>query len=122
MRRTSEDRMTLAGIKIFPRIGITPDERSAPQECHADLSLWSSFEAAAAADDLDQSIDYCRVLSAVQKVAESREYNLLETLAYEIARTISQSFPIDRVRVRLRKRPSVLMQELDFVEVEVEES
>jgi 7,8-dihydroneopterin aldolase/epimerase/oxygenase len=122
VRRTSEDRMTIAGIKLYPRIGVTAEERSVPQECQADLTLWDNFEAAAAADALDQSIDYCQILSAVQKVAEVHEYILLETLAYRIVRSVLQSFPVDRVRIKLRKRPSSLLKDLDFVEVEVEES
>jgi 7,8-dihydroneopterin aldolase/epimerase/oxygenase len=120
-RRMSEDRITIAGIKISTRIGVTPEERKAPQECQADLTLWGSFEAAAASDALDQSIDYCQVLSTVQAVAAEREYNLLETLAYGIVRTVLQSFPIDRVQVKLRKRPAGLKNDIDFVEVQVEE-
>jgi 7,8-dihydroneopterin aldolase/epimerase/oxygenase len=121
VRRMSEDRMTLAGVKIYPHIGVTSEERSKPQECHLDLTLWGSFEAAAATDALDQSIDYCQVLSAVQKTAECREYCLLETLAYAIVRGVLQSFPIDRARVKLRKRPTSLLKEIDYIEVEVEE-
>jgi 7,8-dihydroneopterin aldolase/epimerase/oxygenase len=114
--------MTLAGIKLYPCIGITAEERSAPQECQADLTLWGNFEAAAATDTLDRSIDYCQILSQVQKVAEAHEYSLLETLAYGIVRSVLQSFPVARVRVKLRKRPLSLLKDLDFVEVEVEES
>jgi 7,8-dihydroneopterin aldolase/epimerase/oxygenase len=120
VQQISEDRMTLAGIKIYPRIGVTPEERSVPQECQADLILWGSFEAAAATDALDQSIDYCQILSAVQKIAEVREYNLLETLAYGIVQNILQNFPVAHVRVKLRKQPASLLNFLDFVEVEVE--
>jgi 7,8-dihydroneopterin aldolase/epimerase/oxygenase len=114
--------MTLAGIRLYPRIGIAAEERSVSQECQADLTLWGNFEAAAANDTLDRSIDYCQILSMVQKVAEAHEYNLLETLAYGIVRSVLQSFPVARVRVKLRKRPSSLLKDLDFVEVEVEES
>jgi 7,8-dihydroneopterin aldolase/epimerase/oxygenase len=122
VRQIFEDRMTLAGIKIFPHIGVTPEERRTPQECQADLTLWGSFEAAAATDALDQSIDYCQILSEVRKTVEVREYNLLETLAYAIMHTVSRRFPVARVRVKLRKRPAILLQDLDFIEVEVEES
>ena len=118
----AEDRMTLAGVKIYPRIGITPEERSAPQECSADLTLWGNFEAAAIADDLNLSVDYCAVLSITKKIAEERDYNLLETLAYSIVRAVLRNFPVARVRVRVRKRPGSLSGDLDHVEVEVEET
>ncbi len=122
MRKTREDRMTLAGIKLYPRIGITQEERNTPQECRADLTLWGSLEAAAATDSLDRSIDYCQVLSAVQHTAGIREYSLLETLAYGIVRNVLQSFPVSRARIKLRKSPASLLKKIDFIEVEVEES
>ena len=117
-----QDRITLAGIRIFPRIGTTPEERSSPQECQADLILWGDFEAAATTDSLDRSVDYARVLMTVQQIAAAQEYNLVETLAYRIARKVLQSYPVSRACVKLRKRPASLREQIDFVEVEVEES
>jgi dihydroneopterin aldolase len=122
VRRTADDKMTLSGVKIHPRIGVSAEERSAPQECSLDLTVWCSFEAAASTDVLDQSIDYCRILSLVRQIAEEREYRLLETLAYSVVRAVLQDFPIMRARVRVRKRPDSLMNALDYVEVEVEDS
>ena len=114
--------MTLTGVKLYPRIGVASEERSVPQECSADLTLWGNFEAAASSDDIDRSIDYCEILATMQKIAGSREYCLLETLAYAIVRHVLQAFPIVRARIKVRKRPAVLLKEMDFVEVEVEES
>ncbi len=120
--KTWEDRILLAGIKINPRLGVTVEERSTPQECQADLAIWGDFEAAASTDSLDKSIDYSQVLSAVRQTACACEYSLLETLAYKIVRNVLQSFPVSRARIRLRKRPASMIGEIDFVEVEVEES
>jgi 7,8-dihydroneopterin aldolase/epimerase/oxygenase len=121
-RKSRDDRITLAGVKIHPRIGVTPEERSNPQECEADLTIWGDFEAAAATDSIDKSVDYCRVLDEARTVVEAQEYVLVETLAYRIARTLLQKFPITRINVRIRKRPAVLIDKIDFVEVEVEEA
>ncbi len=116
----SLDKLTLAGVKLRPRIGVSPDEKRFPQPCQADVVLWGDFEAAAAADSLERAINYSRVLATVLETAHARKYNLLETLAYRIARALLEAYPADRVRVRLRKRPASLMAKLDFVEVEVE--
>jgi 7,8-dihydroneopterin aldolase/epimerase/oxygenase len=117
-----QDRITLSGIKLYPRIGTDPGEQDAPQECLADLSVWGDFSAAAATDSLDRSIDYVRILAIVRQAATSREYNLLETLAQGIARAVLQSFPLHRVRIKLRKKPASLADQIDFVEVQWEES
>ncbi len=114
------DRITLAGVKIQPRIGVTPGERRLPQSCWVELSLWGDFEAAAATDNLHNTVDYGKVLQRVLEIAHEREYNLMETLAYRLARQVLQLFPVRRVTVRLRKRPAVLGERLEHVDVEVE--
>ena len=115
------DGLKLAGIKIFPRIGVTPEERAVSQECQADVVISGDWSAAAASDDLAGSIDYCLILEKVREVAASREYVLLETLAFAIMRKVLADFPVESVNVKVRKRPAVLRGLLDFVEVEVEE-
>ncbi len=120
-RNKRDDSITLAGIKIYPRIGVTVQERSSPQECEADLTIWDNFEAAASLDCLDNSIDYSRLLAAVREIASTGEYTLVETLAYRIVRGTLQSFPVSRVRVKIRKRPLSLQDQIDYVEVQVEE-
>jgi dihydroneopterin aldolase len=122
VHKAPQGRITLAGVKLRPHIGISLEERSAPQECQADLTLWGDFEAAAATDALDRSIDYCQVLLKVQETAGEREYQLLETLAYKIVRAVLQDFPVSRVGIRLRKLPSILLDQIEYVEVEIEES
>ena len=116
-----EDRLTLANIRLMPRIGVTEGERRQPQLCFADVTLWGDFEAAAATDGLDRALNYSRIFQCVVETSVSREYNLIETLAYQIARDTLRTFPALRVGVRVRKRPASLSDKLDFIEVEVEE-
>ncbi|PYV19737.1 MAG: dihydroneopterin aldolase [Acidobacteria bacterium] len=120
--REREERITLSGIKLRPRIGVSPGERRLPQPCEADVTLWGDFQAAARADALDQTVDYSAVLARVESTANSREYNLIETLARAIARAVLEAFPVRRVEVRLRKRPASLKARIDFVEVVLEEN
>jgi 7,8-dihydroneopterin aldolase/epimerase/oxygenase len=120
--RPRDDRITLSGVQLMPRIGVSPGERRLPQRCDADITLWGDFEAAGSTDSLDKAIDYSRVLSKVVEIAHSREYSLIETLAYQISREILQCFPARRVSVKVRKRPATLSHALEFIEVEVEQS
>ena len=115
------DRLMLAGVKLRPRIGVTPNERRAPQSCTADIVVWGDFEAAAATDQLTSALDYTRILARVVEVAHMSEYNLVETLAYSVARAVLEAFPVQRVNVKVRKHPAALMEALDHIEVEVEQ-
>jgi 7,8-dihydroneopterin aldolase/epimerase/oxygenase len=121
-RKTALDRITLTGVRLMPRIGTSAEERAVPQLCEADITLWGDFEAAAATDSLDKAIDYSRMLAKAEATAVAGEYNLLEALAYRIARAVLQDCPAHKVGVRIRKRPASLTARIDFVEIEIEES
>lgn len=120
--KSRQDRLALVGVRLRPRLGVTPGERRFPQACTADITIWGDFEAAAATDELAAALDYSRILAKVIEVAHQREYNLLETLAYRLGRAVLESFPAQRVGVRVVKRPATLMDKLDHCEVEVEQS
>jgi dihydroneopterin aldolase len=119
--RPREDRITIAGIKIRPRIGVTPGERRLPQPCQADIVICGDFAVAAASDSLEKAINYSRVLATVLETVNAREYNLLETLAYTIGRAVLKTFPARGVTVRVRKRPMSLVEKIDFIEIEIEQ-
>ena len=121
-RKKTVDRITLSGVRLHPRLGTTAEERREPQLCEADITFWGDFEPAACTDALDKAIDYSQVLTKAEDIAQAGEYNLVETLAYRLARAVLQSFPVQRVGIRLRKRPLSLSGKIDFVEIEIEES
>ena len=119
---TREDRLTIVGVKLKPCIGVTQGERRLPQACEADITVWGNFESAASSDSLDETVDYSKILATVVEVAHAQEYNLLETLAYGIARKVLQSYPVQCVGVKVRKRPMSLAGRIECIEVEVEAS
>jgi len=122
MVKSRQDRLTLVGIRLQPRLGVTPGERRFPQSCVADITVWGDFESAASTDELADALDYSKILAKVVQSAQMREYNLLETLAYRLAREVLEAFPAHRVSVKVRKYPATMTDRLDHVEVEVDES
>jgi 7,8-dihydroneopterin aldolase/epimerase/oxygenase len=59
---------------------------------------------AALSDRLEDTVDYVAVAEVVKEISDSREFHLLEALAAAVADAVRQRFPVDRVRVRVRKR------------------
>jgi 7,8-dihydroneopterin aldolase/epimerase/oxygenase len=115
-------KVLLSGIKIRPNLGVDAAERNVPQDCEADVAVWVNCKTAATTDELNRGLDYRLILKKVLEIAESREYSLLETLAYLITVGILHAFPVAKVSVKVRKRPAALAGLLGYVEVEVEES
>jgi len=114
--------ITLAGVKLLPRIGVTPGERRQPQPCEADIDIWGDFDAAAATDSLAKAVDYAAVLETVDQAAHQEEFNLVETLARRLARSVLERFPVTRVIVKVRKYPASLASRVAYIEVSREES
>jgi FolB domain-containing protein len=120
--KVRQDRLALVGIKLRPRLGVTSGERRFPQHCTAEIGIYGDFEAAAATDDLAAALDYSKILAKVMEVAHEREYNLLETLAYRLGRSVLEAFPAHRITVKVSKQPAALLDQLDHIEVEVEQA
>ena len=90
------------GLEIFGRHGVGEEERMRGQTFLYDLRLEVSD--AARSDRLEDTVDYVAVAEVVQEVSAANQYQLLEALAGAVADAVSERFPVEAVRVRVRKR------------------
>jgi dihydroneopterin aldolase len=106
------DRIELRGLRVLARCGVLPFEREQDQPFEIDLDLGVDLSAAAASDDLGDTVDYGAVGAAVEKAATAEPVALLERLAQRIADTVlGLDGRIDWVVVTVRKlRPPVPQQ------------
>jgi dihydroneopterin aldolase len=91
----------LEGLEIFGRHGVEEDERRDGRTFFYDLRLEVSD--AALSDRIEDAVDYREVSTCVQEVSDGRQFQLLEALAAAVADAIAERFPVERVRVRVRK-------------------
>jgi dihydroneopterin aldolase len=89
-------------LEIFGKHGVENEERERGQAFLYDLRLEVSD--AAESDRLEDTVDYVAVAEVVKGVSDARSFNLLEALASAVADAIAERFPVERVRVRVRKR------------------
>ena len=92
----------LAGVELHGFHGATEEERRDGQRFLFDVELLTEARAAET-DDLDDTVDYREVVAALREVSDARAYTLLEALAAACAETLLARFPVERVRVRVRK-------------------
>jgi len=111
------DRITLRGMRFLGRHGVELEERLEPQPFEVDLVLRGDLSAAAASDDLADTVDYSAVFSVVGGVVEGRSYRLIEALAGAIADAVLAAHAVDDVEVRVRKPKAPLPGAFDTVEV-----
>lgn len=97
------DQIRIERLEFRGRCGVTPEERSRPQPLAVDLELDCSMDQAGVSDDLRHTIDYATVAHRVVQVGTSREAQLLESIAEQLIAMIFAEFPVDRIKLWLRK-------------------
>jgi dihydroneopterin aldolase len=90
-------------LEFRGRCGVTPEERARPQPLAVDLELDYRLEAAGLSDDLGHTIDYATVAQRVVDIGTLKESQLLETLAERLLAALFDEFPINRIKLWLRK-------------------
>ena len=101
------------------RHGYYDHELLTPQPFEVDVELALNLQPAAVDDDLERSVDYGKVYTAVRQIVESTSFRLLEALAEAISHEILADFAVDEVTVRLRKPEVQLEGRLDYAGVEI---
>lgn len=78
-------RLFLTGIGATGRHGAKPGEKDRPQDFVVDLDV----EVDVRADALDQTADYRGIVGTARETVERTSFDLLESLAAEVARAVS---------------------------------
>ena len=97
----------LFGLEIEGKHGVEQAERRRPQSFLYDL--WLEVPDAAAADRLEDTVDYREVVTCVREVSARRQFSLLEAMAASVAEALLERFELEAARVRVRK-PAVQLE------------
>ncbi len=85
-----------------------------------DLAVELDLKKPGASDSLEDTVSYPQLYRAVQGVLEGESRNLLEATAQAIADKVLGEFPVDAVRVCLKKpRPPIRGSVIDNAAVEI---
>jgi len=116
------DLIEVRGLKLRGHIGVTAEERRGEQPLIVSIAARMDTRAASATDDISATLDYEEVVRHIAKIVSSEEYQLVETLADRIARSILEHEFVDDVWVRIVKPDAPLSEEVDEVAVEITRS
>ncbi len=79
------DRIALTGLRVRGHHGVLPEERRDGQDFVIDAVLHVDARAAAASDDLVDTVDYGDLAARLAAVVEGEAVDLIETLASRLA-------------------------------------
>lgn len=99
----SEDKIILEGMVFYGYHGVNQAERELGQRFVVDLELSRDLSEAGITDDLEKTVNYASVYKVAREIVEGPPANLIETVAERLAAAVLDRFPVEAVRVRVRK-------------------
>ena len=98
-----DEGLVIEGISFQGHCGVTVEERAIPQPLLVDLEFACSAMDAIRTDSLSKTIDYAQVAARVIDMGRTEKCALLETMADRMSRVLLAEFPMQTLRIWLRK-------------------
>ncbi len=96
-------KVKLKNFELTCNIGIYDWEKDFPRKLLINIEMQTSNELAFTSEDIAQTIDYEVVYNNVKKIANSKKYQLIETLANDILQMICAQKYINYAKVEIDK-------------------
>ena len=97
------DRIELRGLTVRGHHGVFEHERRDGQDFVIDITVWIDLAAAAASDDLADTVDYGGLARLAADIVAGPPRNLIETVAAEIADGVIADERLHAVEVVVHK-------------------
>lgn len=97
------DTITIRDLEVRYRVGITEAERATPQRLLLTVEMHQAFANAAASDDLADTIDYFAVSQRLLHFGDETHWQLIETVASDIAAMLRDEFGVEQMSVEVKK-------------------
>lgn len=97
------DKIKITDLEVYYRVGVPEEERAKPQRLLITVEMEHDFTSAVSRDNLAETIDYYAVSQRVLKFGEDCHWELIETLAADIAAMILDDFRPRTVSVEVKK-------------------
>ena len=101
------DTIFLHGIEAHCVVGVWEWEKRITQKIIVDLDMSTDIAKSAATDELDDTLNYKAVGESVIEMLEESRFQLIETMAEEVAKLVMQRFSVSWVKVRINKGGAV---------------
>ena len=97
------DFIEIEDLRVRAIIGVNPDERENRQDVMISVRLETDLRPAARTDSIDDAVNYRTITKSVIAFVEQSSFQLVETLAEEVAQICLREPRVERVWVQLRK-------------------
>ncbi len=95
------DTLNIKALNVSTKIGVYAWEQRINQQLLIDISIDTDFRACQ--EDLTKTIDYEALCNSVTLYVESKSFQLIETVANEVADLIKKQFKVSQITVGISK-------------------
>ncbi|MGL5742774.1 MAG: dihydroneopterin aldolase [Legionella sp.] len=99
------DTINIKALNISTKIGVYAWEQRIKQQLLIDISIETDFSSCN--EDLTKTIDYAALCERVTQFVESKSFQLIETVANEVASLIQKQFKVNQITVGVSKPHAV---------------
>lgn len=99
------DVLTIKALSVSTKIGVHDWEQRIKQQLLIDITIPSDFSKCK--DQLANTLDYDALCQAVTHFIESKSFQLIETVANDLAALIKQDFKVSQITVAVCKPHAV---------------
>ena len=103
----AKDIIFIEGLEIETIIGVYEHERDIKQKVVLDIEMTIPESDAASSDDLRHTVDYDAVSKLVTSYVIDTQYQLIESLAEQVASLVLGAFATDSLQLKLSKPGAV---------------
>ena len=97
------DKIKITDLEVFYQVGVTDEERAKPQRLLVSVEMEHDFTSAISRDNLAETLDYFAIARRLLRFGEDCHWQLIETLAADIAAMLQDEFQAKTVSVEVKK-------------------
>ena len=110
--------ISLKGVKVFGRIGVTVEERQIGRDFLIEVRIKYNLKKAGHSDLVEDTFDYALIAEAIQTQFR-KEFHLIETVCRAIADEILQREPdLEEIVVKIQKLSPFVEGDVESSEIE----
>lgn len=104
---TNMDILFISELRIDSEIGVYEWEKNIKQPISLDIEIATDAARAAQTDTLQHALDYEAITDRVTEFITSKHFNLVETVAEQVAQLLQEEFGAAWLRLRVAKLSAV---------------
>ena len=114
------DRIKIEKLEVFGNHGVFPEERILGQKFQISAEIYTDLHKAAVTGDLDKTVNYGEVCQFISDYTQDNTYELIETLADQLAQEILARYEqVEKVTIEVFKPWAPIGLPLENVSVQV---